>query len=73
MKNLIKNICLVLCAATVMMASVTAFATPTSEPARKSKTISASDTSSASTQNSTADTDDSTADTADDTSSEDDY
>ena len=48
MKNSVKKIFLVLCAASVMLISSTAFATPTSEPAaRTTKTISASDTSAA--------------------------
>lgn len=45
MKDSVKKIFLVLCAASVMLISTTAFATPTSEPTRTTKTISASGSS----------------------------
>ncbi len=65
MKDSVKKIFLVLCASTIMLASTTVFATPTSGPSRKTGTISANDTVSGGTQT------DSAADTGSDSSSAD--
>lgn len=69
MKNSVKKIFLVLCASSIMLASATAFAAPTSGPSKKTDTISANDTVNT-TQTDSEDTDESSSSDADLTESD---